>query len=64
MDELAARSTELGAELLWLCVWDQNAHATAFYQRCQFEKVGTTTFTLGTEVQSDLGDGSRLDAAR
>jgi ribosomal protein S18 acetylase RimI-like enzyme len=53
MDELAARSSALGADVLWLCVWDQNAHATAFYQRCRFEKVGTTTFTLGTEVQSD-----------
>jgi ribosomal protein S18 acetylase RimI-like enzyme len=53
MDELAARSSELGADVLWLCVWDQNAHATAFYRRCRFEKVGTTTFTLGREVQSD-----------
>lgn len=60
MDELAARSTELGAELLWLCVWDQNAHATAFYERCQFEKVGTTTFKLGAEVQSDFVMGREL----
>jgi ribosomal protein S18 acetylase RimI-like enzyme len=60
MDELAARSSELGAELLWLCVWDQNAHATAFYQRCQFEKVGTTTFKLGAEVQSDFVMGREL----
>ncbi|HEY5756745.1 MAG TPA: GNAT family N-acetyltransferase [Steroidobacter sp.] len=60
MDELATRSIELGAELLWLCVWDQNAHATAFYQRCQFEKVGTTTFKLGAEVQSDFVMGREL----
>ena len=60
MDALATRSTELGAELLWLCVWDQNAHATAFYQRCQFEKVGTTTFKLGAEVQSDCVMGREL----
>lgn len=53
MDELAARSSALDADVLWLCVWDQNAHATAFYQRCRFEKVGTTTFTLGAEVQQD-----------
>lgn len=53
MDQLAARSTALSADVLWLCVWNQNAHATAFYQRCQFEKVGTTTFTLGGEVQQD-----------
>ena len=53
MDELAARSIELGAEALWLCVWDQNAHATRFYRKCQFENVGTTSFTLGTEVQQD-----------
>ncbi|MFC4310766.1 GNAT family N-acetyltransferase [Steroidobacter flavus] len=53
MDELAARSAALDAEVLWLGVWDQNTHATAFYKRCQFETVGTKTFTLGTEVQSD-----------
>lgn len=53
MDELAARSVALNADVLWLCVWDQNAHATAFYQRCHFEKVGTTSFTLGAEVQQD-----------
>jgi ribosomal protein S18 acetylase RimI-like enzyme len=53
MDELAARAIALGADVLWLCVWDQNAHATGFYQRCRFEKVGTTTFKLGAEVQSD-----------
>lgn len=53
MDELAARSSALGVDVLWLCVWDQNAHATAFYKRCQFENVGTTTFMLGTEKQSD-----------
>lgn len=53
MDELAARAIAFGADVLWLCVWDQNAHATGFYQRCRFEKVGTTTFKLGAEVQSD-----------
>ena len=53
MDELAARSTALSADVLWLCVWNQNAHAIAFYERCRFEKAGTTTFTLGTEVQQD-----------
>ncbi|GFE89045.1 GNAT family N-acetyltransferase [Steroidobacter agaridevorans] len=53
MDELATRATALSADVLWLCVWNQNAHATAFYERCQFAKVGTTTFTLGAEVQQD-----------
>ncbi|WP_129776412.1 GNAT family N-acetyltransferase [Peristeroidobacter soli] len=53
MDELTARSAALDAEVLWLGVWDRNTHATAFYQRCRFETVGTKTFTLGTEVQSD-----------
>ena len=53
MDQLAARSAALKADVLWLCVWNQNAHAIAFYERCRFEKVGTTTFTLGSEVQQD-----------
>ncbi len=53
MDELAARATALDAEVLWLCVWNRNAHATRFYERCRFQNVGTTSFTLGTEVQQD-----------
>ncbi|MBL8265553.1 GNAT family N-acetyltransferase [Steroidobacter sp.] len=54
MDHLAGRATELGAAVMWLCVWDQNAHAVGFYERCRFEKVGTTTFQLGTETQHDF----------
>lgn len=53
MDQLAGRATALGAEIMWLCVWNQNTHATAFYERCKFQKVGTTTFQLGTDTQHD-----------
>jgi ribosomal protein S18 acetylase RimI-like enzyme len=50
IEEAAAR----GKATLWLGVWDRNARAIAFYQRWGFVDVGTQTFTLGHDVQSDL----------
>ena len=42
-----------GAEVLWLGVWERNAHAIAFYSRWGFEKVGTHIFLLGQDRQTD-----------
>jgi ribosomal protein S18 acetylase RimI-like enzyme len=53
MDQLAARATALGAEALWLGVWDGNPRAAAFYKKCRFTHVADKTFTLGDEVQRD-----------
>ena len=49
LKEAAAR----GRRTIWLCVWEHNAHAIAFYRRWGFADVGTTTFLLGKDSQTD-----------
>lgn len=54
MKQLVDRATALGADALWLGVWEQNPRAIAFYKKCGFEHIAVKTFTLGGEVQSDF----------
>jgi ribosomal protein S18 acetylase RimI-like enzyme len=49
IDEAAAR----GKRTIWLGVWSRNTRAIAFYQRWGFVHVGTQSFTLGHDQQSD-----------
>ena len=42
-----------GYRSMWLGVWPQNPRAVRFYQKEGFEKVGTATFLLGTDRQTD-----------
>jgi diamine N-acetyltransferase len=42
-----------GGETLWLCVWERNARAIAFYARCGFTDAGRQTFKLGNDLQDD-----------
>ncbi len=43
-----------GGDVLWLGVWQKNARAIAFYHKWEFEIVGTQTFQLGNDPQSDF----------
>jgi diamine N-acetyltransferase len=43
----------LGAQGIWLGVWQKNHHAQEWYQRQGFRKVATHTFMLGDEAQDD-----------
>jgi ribosomal protein S18 acetylase RimI-like enzyme len=43
-----------GAERVFLTVWEENERAVGLYERFGFRRVGTTTFTIGTEVMEDL----------
>jgi GNAT superfamily N-acetyltransferase len=43
-----------GYESLWLGVWEHNQRARAFYERWGFVPVGTETFSLGTDEQTDV----------
>ena len=47
-------SRALGANALWLGVWERNARAIAFYRKCGFERRGTQPFLLGRDLQTDL----------
>ncbi len=44
---------EEGYRTLWLGVWEHNENAIAFYRRQGFVEVGTHTFWLGTDEQTD-----------
>lgn len=54
LEAALASARELGGETLWLTVWERNERAIAFYERSGFRAVGTTTFVVGTDVQTDL----------
>jgi GNAT superfamily N-acetyltransferase len=43
----------VGAETLWLGVWERNPRAIAFYQKYGFLRVGEHTFVLGSDAQRD-----------
>ncbi len=43
-----------GYETVWLGVWEHNLRAIAFYRRWGFETVGSQTFLLGSDEQTDL----------
>jgi diamine N-acetyltransferase len=42
-----------GCDVVWLGVWEHNPRAIAFYQKWEFERVGTHTFQLGEDLQND-----------
>ena len=51
----------LGAQGVWLGVWERNARAIAFYERWGFVDVGSCTFVLGEDVQTDRIMARALD---
>lgn len=54
LDAIEAQCRGLGLHKLRLSVFDRNARAIAFYRRAGFATVGTASFHVGDEVQSDL----------
>jgi ribosomal protein S18 acetylase RimI-like enzyme len=44
---------ELGGATVWLGVWEHNARAIRFYEKCGFRDTGSQPFILGTDVQTD-----------
>ncbi|HET9425386.1 MAG TPA: GNAT family N-acetyltransferase [Gemmatimonadaceae bacterium] len=44
---------DLGGSHAWLGVWERNARAIAFYAKSGFRDVGTQTFQLGADRQTD-----------
>ena len=54
MDRVKAAAIGQGAKTLWLGVWERNARAHAFYEKCGFVNVGEHIFLFGTDPQTDL----------
>ncbi len=50
VDQEASRR---GATVIWLCVWERNERAKAFYRKCGYMDVGSKVFMLGTDRQID-----------
>jgi GNAT superfamily N-acetyltransferase len=42
-----------GCDTIWLGVWERNQRAIAFYSKWGFVPVGSQTFLLGTDLQTD-----------
>jgi RimJ/RimL family protein N-acetyltransferase len=53
MQAVTAHGASLGASGFWLTCWERNPRALAFYAKCGFRDIGTTTFTVGHDVQTD-----------
>jgi len=43
----------IGADWLWLSVWQANPPALRFYERCGYEIFGTEVFQVGDDAQLD-----------
>ncbi|MFV0387812.1 MAG: GNAT family N-acetyltransferase [Pyrinomonadaceae bacterium] len=44
----------IGADIMWLGVWEYNHKAQEFYEKFGFERSGQHTFLLGSDPQIDL----------
>lgn len=54
LEAIETQSREQGLDTLRLSVFEKNARAIAFYRRSGFATVGTASFRVGEDVQSDL----------
>jgi ribosomal protein S18 acetylase RimI-like enzyme len=54
MAEVIAQAEERGGRTLYLCVWERNLRAIAFYTKQGFRSIGTQLFLLGDDRQVDL----------
>lgn len=54
---------EAGAHTLWLGVWERNPRAIAFYAKCGFTDVGTQSFMVGSDRQTDRVMARSLQSA-
>jgi len=53
MAAVRATARSLGAQRLWLSVWERNPRALAFYGKAGFRDVGSTDFYVGPDRQTD-----------
>lgn len=53
MQAVVGRARAEGFRTLWLGVWEHNHKAQAFYRRWGFRDVGSHSFLVGTDLQTD-----------
>lgn len=54
MDACFSRARQDGRDVMWLGVWEYNPRAQRFYEKNGFRVVGSHTFQLGEDPQTDL----------
>lgn len=54
MDACFERAKEENRDVMWLGVWEYNPRAQRFYEKNGFRVVGSHTFLLGSDPQTDL----------
>lgn len=54
MDACFERARTEGSDVIWLGVWEYNPRAQRFYEKNGFREVGSHTFLLGSDPQTDL----------
>ncbi len=54
MDACFERARRDGRDVMWLGVWEFNPRAQRFYEKNGFRVVGSHTFQLGSDPQTDL----------
>ncbi|MCC6781841.1 MAG: GNAT family N-acetyltransferase, partial [Planctomycetes bacterium] len=53
MDAALAHARAGGHDGVWLQVWEHNARARRFYEKCGFVAVGISTFLFGAITERD-----------
>jgi diamine N-acetyltransferase len=54
MSAVRQQALARGGRTLWLAVWERNERAKGFYRRCGLLDVGSQSFILGKDHQTDL----------
>jgi len=60
LDECISEAKGAGRDVIWLGVWEYNPRAKRFYEKNGFVEVGSHTFRLGSDPQTDLLMQKRL----
>jgi len=53
MQAVLDTARDLRCSAIWLGVWEHNARAIRFYEKCGFRDVGSHPFLLGSDLQTD-----------
>ena len=53
MEQAIALAAARRKRYVWLGVWEKNEKAIRFYTKNGFSRVGTHTFVMGEDVQTD-----------
>lgn len=61
MNEALDIARTIGADAMWLGVWEHNLKAVAFYRKYGFQVVGEHPFVMGSDAQTDMVMARAID---